>query len=358
MARTASRHDRPTLAFIGFGEAAQGMAPGLLAGGRAHAPRVRSQVHRSESRAALESQGRVPGRRGPRRYRGGARGLGRGDLGGRRRRDAECGPGRGATPRGHSSVPRRKFRLARGQARGGGRDSRIRGGLRGTPASWTGWSSTGAAAPMVVSGPDAGALAVRLNALGMRIEAVGDEVGQASALKMLRGVLIKGLASLFVEALVAAHRLGVADKVIADIQKTIPGTDWRELATYHLGRVVLHARRRAAEMAEVAETLRRDRDRAGDGGSRGQARGLVREPGAARALPRRRSRRHGSDPRGLRGRRPASAKAESGQLQTPEPVPRRPTLTLPRKGGGSLAVIQWPTPSPLKGGEYSDRHTS
>ena len=72
---------------------------------------------------------------------------------------------------------------------------------------------------------------------------------------MLRGVLIKGLGSLFVEALVAAQRLGVADKVIADIQKTIPGTDWRELATYHLGRVVLHARRRAAEMAEVADTL-------------------------------------------------------------------------------------------------------
>ena len=47
----------------------------------------------------------------------------------------------------------------------------------------------------------------------------------------------------------------IADKVIADIQKTIPGTDWRELATYHLGRVVLHARRRAAEMAEVAATL-------------------------------------------------------------------------------------------------------
>ena len=53
----------------------------------------------------------------------------------------------------------------------------------------------GAAAPMVVSGPDAGALAVRLNKLGMRIEAVGEEVGQASALKMLRGVLIKGIAS-------------------------------------------------------------------------------------------------------------------------------------------------------------------
>jgi hypothetical protein len=51
-------------------------------------------------------------------------------------------------------------------------------------------------------------------------------------------------------------RAGVEDKVIESPGESFPGLDWRGKAGYHLGRVALHAARRAAEMEEVAETLR------------------------------------------------------------------------------------------------------
>ena len=39
------------------------------------------------------------------------------------------------------------------------------------------------------------------------------------------------------------------------MQKTIPGIDWRKLATYNLERTVAHGARRAAEMYELAATV-------------------------------------------------------------------------------------------------------
>lgn len=228
MARTPSIDDRPTFAFIGFGEAAQGMTPGLLEGGvgqvRAYDLKFADAGAGPPLKAKAEALGVAA-----------HDGIGAALAGGQAYLDV------------NSASPAVKREAAAAIAGSGA--FYVDAGIMDRVVKH------GAAAPMVVSGPDAGALAARLNALGMRLEVVGDAVGQASALKMLRGVLIKGLGSLFVEALVAAQRLGVADKVIADIQKTIPGTDWRELATYHLGRVVLHAHRRAAEMAEVADTL-------------------------------------------------------------------------------------------------------
>ena len=254
MARTPSRHDRPTLAFIGFGEAAQGMAPGLLAGGARTLRAYDLKFADPEAGPPLKAKAEALGVEAHDHM--GAALAGSDVVISAVVADATLSAARAAAPYlggtqayldVNSASPAVKREAAAAiQASGA---AYVDAGIMDRVVKH------GAAAPMVVSGPDAGALAVRLNKLGMRIEAVGEEVGQASALKMLRGVLIKGIASLFVEALVAAHRLGVADKVIADIQKTIPGTDWRELATYHLGRVVLHARRRAAEMAGVADTL-------------------------------------------------------------------------------------------------------
>src|SRR3546814_10528144 len=67
---------------------------------------------------------------------------------------------------------------------------------------------------------------------------------------------MKGIEAILCESLVAADRAGVADRVLASIQATFPGLDWRALATYHMGRMALHGRRRAIEMESVADTLR------------------------------------------------------------------------------------------------------
>jgi len=44
--------------------------------------------------------------------------------------------------------------------------------------------------------------------------------------------------------------------VFASLKETWPGIDWKTLADYTSGRVVVHGERRAREMEEVAETLK------------------------------------------------------------------------------------------------------
>ncbi|MEQ8396700.1 DUF1932 domain-containing protein [Thalassobaculum sp.] len=110
--------------------------------------------------------------------------------------------------------------------------------------------------PMLLAGAAAEAAAETLRGFGMTVEVVGDTVGQASTIKMARSVFMKGIEAILCESLVAADRAGVADRVLASIQTTFPDTDWRALATYHMGRMAVHGRRRAIEMDSVADTLR------------------------------------------------------------------------------------------------------
>ena len=60
-------------------------------------------------------------------------------------------------------------------------------------------------------------------ALDMRPRVIGDKVGDASAIKMIRSVMIKGLEALTAECLLAARRAGVADAVLASLQNSDPG---------------------------------------------------------------------------------------------------------------------------------------
>jgi 3-hydroxyisobutyrate dehydrogenase-like beta-hydroxyacid dehydrogenase len=109
--------------------------------------------------------------------------------------------------------------------------------------------------PCLIGGPGAARLAPRAAALGMKMELVSAEVGQASAIKMFRSVVVKGLEAILVESMVASSEYGVESRVLASLQESFPGIDWEKLAGYMLERVVSHGKRRAAEMREVAATL-------------------------------------------------------------------------------------------------------
>lgn len=109
--------------------------------------------------------------------------------------------------------------------------------------------------PCLTGGPGAAALAPRAAALGMKMEVVSDQVGQASAIKMFRSIVVKGLEAILVEAMTAASEYGVEARVLASLQETFPGIDWEKLAGYMIERVVSHGKRRAAEMREVSATL-------------------------------------------------------------------------------------------------------
>ncbi|MBT5264363.1 MAG: NAD(P)-dependent oxidoreductase [Rhodospirillaceae bacterium] len=108
---------------------------------------------------------------------------------------------------------------------------------------------------MLLSGVAVERVIERLAPFDMKLDPVGDAVGQASTVKMARSVFVKGLEAILCESLTAAERVGVQDRVLDSIQGSFPGLDWRKLATYHMGRVVEHAKRRADEMESVAETL-------------------------------------------------------------------------------------------------------
>ncbi len=111
--------------------------------------------------------------------------------------------------------------------------------------------------PMLLGGSYAAKLAPRLALLGMNATAVSDKIGVASAVKMCRSVMIKGMEALAVECLFAARRYGAAEAVLASLDATYPQMGWRDkLPDYLVSRVAEHGRRRAAEMREVADSLR------------------------------------------------------------------------------------------------------
>jgi 3-hydroxyisobutyrate dehydrogenase-like beta-hydroxyacid dehydrogenase len=110
--------------------------------------------------------------------------------------------------------------------------------------------------PVLVAGPEAEAAAARIAALGMRPAIAGARVGDASTIKMLRSVMVKGIEALTAECLLAARRAGVEGAVLASLQASDPGFDWTARSAYNLERMMVHGIRRAAEMREAAATLR------------------------------------------------------------------------------------------------------
>jgi 3-hydroxyisobutyrate dehydrogenase-like beta-hydroxyacid dehydrogenase len=110
--------------------------------------------------------------------------------------------------------------------------------------------------PMLLAGAHAAAVAPTLAALGMRVSIAGAEIGAAAAIKMVRSVMIKGIEALTLECFLAASRAGVIDEVAASMQNNYPGLDWEKMVPYNLERMASHGERRAAEMEEVADTLR------------------------------------------------------------------------------------------------------
>ncbi|HXQ51420.1 MAG TPA: DUF1932 domain-containing protein [Stellaceae bacterium] len=109
--------------------------------------------------------------------------------------------------------------------------------------------------PMLLGGARAVELAAILTPAGMKMEPVASEIGEASAIKMCRSVMIKGIEALAVECFITARRYGVEDRIVASLGETFKPLDWEKLAGYLIERVVRHGRRRAAEMREAAETV-------------------------------------------------------------------------------------------------------
>jgi 3-hydroxyisobutyrate dehydrogenase-like beta-hydroxyacid dehydrogenase len=114
----------------------------------------------------------------------------------------------------------------------------------------------GIASPMLLGGPHAAGFAPLARSLGFTgVEVFAETFGRASAAKMCRSVMIKGMEALLTESLLAARHYGVDATVLASLQDLLPGHDWPTLARYMISRSLQHGRRRAEEMREVARTV-------------------------------------------------------------------------------------------------------
>lgn len=110
--------------------------------------------------------------------------------------------------------------------------------------------------PLLLSGARAEEAQARLAAMGFaRIRVVGEAVGRASSIKMIRSVMVKGIEALTAECVLAAEAAGVREEVLASLDASERAKPWDERADYNLDRMLIHGLRRAAEMEEVVKTL-------------------------------------------------------------------------------------------------------
>ncbi len=91
--------------------------------------------------------------------------------------------------------------------------------------------------PLLLGGARASELRPKLTMLGFDAKVVSRKLGVASATKMCRSVMIKGLEAMVIESFTAARAYGVEDQVLASLKETFPGS---RLGT--AGRLLLPAR--------------------------------------------------------------------------------------------------------------------
>lgn len=110
--------------------------------------------------------------------------------------------------------------------------------------------------PMLFGGKHAAGFLPLARKLGFSgAEVFSDQIGRASAAKMCRSVMIKGMEALLTESLLSARHYGVESTVIDSLRNLFPAADWSTLARYMISRSLIHGKRRAEEMREVAQTV-------------------------------------------------------------------------------------------------------
>jgi 3-hydroxyisobutyrate dehydrogenase-like beta-hydroxyacid dehydrogenase len=111
--------------------------------------------------------------------------------------------------------------------------------------------ASGLRAPVLASGEGAHAFADLFRPLGMPVEVVSDEPGDAAAMKLIRSVFMKGLAASVVESMQAAGAAGRADWLAHEIAAMI-GRPFLERALEGSRK---HAARRVDEMEAARDLL-------------------------------------------------------------------------------------------------------
>jgi len=119
-----------------------------------------------------------------------------------------------------------------------------------------GTSIDGHKIPMYLSGQQAGSIHDLLAPMGFNAEVIGDRVGVAAALKMVRGIVIKGLDATCMEARVVAHRYGIHEALLGSLTESLDRMPIREFVDMLFDTHLQTCGRRAMEAADIEQTVR------------------------------------------------------------------------------------------------------
>ena len=109
--------------------------------------------------------------------------------------------------------------------------------------------------PTLVSGNGAGKFIKLMTPYHMSMEKISDKAGDAIAIKLVRSVFMKGIASLEVEMLEAATKLQVEDKVLASISNTMDAGPFMKTMNWLVTAGAVHAERQSHEMKDCMVML-------------------------------------------------------------------------------------------------------
>lgn len=110
--------------------------------------------------------------------------------------------------------------------------------------------------PTLVSGTGADKFIEVMTPYNMVLEKVSDLAGDAIAVKLVRSVYMKGVASLEVEMLEAAAKLGVEELVLNSISKTLDNSPFVKMLNFLVTASAIHAGRQAHEMLDCMVMLK------------------------------------------------------------------------------------------------------
>lgn len=114
--------------------------------------------------------------------------------------------------------------------------------------------ASGHRTPLLLSGPRARKMAEFSELIGTPARLLSDRIGDASAVKILRSVLMKGIEALSVECLVAAHRQGLVEEVLDNVSD-VDDLGFAEFVKVLTVTHLTHAERRMQEVEKAIQNL-------------------------------------------------------------------------------------------------------
>ncbi len=109
--------------------------------------------------------------------------------------------------------------------------------------------------PMLISGNGCDLLIDLMKDYHMKLDKISDVPGEATGIKFVRSIFMKGLPALFVEVLEAAALMKVDNLVLESLASTMDACPFEETFNRLVTGSAIHAERRAHEMESVIEML-------------------------------------------------------------------------------------------------------